>query len=287
MLNPAKLLLAGGAAAGAGFLGYKYIKKPTANDYQSVNVIGPGGIPVKVATPVPNVVTRSQASATPSKPATKGKPATVPTTVKGKGVVYAPSGTVDASPGGGEGVLQPAPIVVSPAGSASIAVGSVKDVQHSLNTLGFCKPPLTEDGKLGPMTIACIKAFQSASKLVVDGNAGPATKAALSAALAHMAGGSSHIGATVQNSSPETGKAVTPSGGVVDTKAALAMNAKQIQHALNLCGATPKLVEDGNLGPRSVAATKSFQASHGLSPDGVAGPKTKTALYLSCVQATH
>jgi peptidoglycan hydrolase-like protein with peptidoglycan-binding domain len=187
---------------------------------------------------------------------------------------------------GGE-VIQPAPIIVSPAGAASLAVGNVKDVQHSLNTLGYCKPPLAEDGKLGPMTIACIKAFQSKNKLSVDGNAGPATKAALSASLSHMAGGNSPAGATAQNSNPASGIATAPNGQVVDTKAALAMTNAQVQHSLNLNGATPKLVEDGQLGAKSIAAIKSFQAAHGLTPDGIAGPKTKTALYLAAAQATH
>src|SRR4030095_3141070 len=57
-------------------------------------------------------------------------------------------------------------------------------------------------------------------------------------------------------------------GGVIDTKPALGMSNAQVQHALNLTGASPKLQEDGNLGPKSVAAIKSFQAAHGLIPDG-------------------
>jgi peptidoglycan hydrolase-like protein with peptidoglycan-binding domain len=35
------------------------------------------------------------------------------------------------------------------------------------------------------------------------------------------------------------------------------------------------------MGPKTVAAIKSFQTIHGLTPDGVAGPKTKTALHLA------
>jgi peptidoglycan hydrolase-like protein with peptidoglycan-binding domain len=274
-------------AAGAAVLGYfgwkKFGHPPSSSDYQSMNVMGPGGIPIKVTTPVPNTVTVHQATGTSPKPYTPGKAATVPTTVPGKGVVYAPAGTIDVSPDG-DGVLQPAPIVVSPGGAASIAVGSVKDVQHGLNALGYCKPPLTEDGKLGPLSIACIKAFQSANKLVVDGNAGPATRAAISAALAHMAGGTSTTGAAAQTVNPSTGKITTPSGGTVDASKALAMTPTGVQHALNLAGASPPLTEDGKLGPKSIAALKTFQAAHGLTPDGVAGPKTKTALYLATTQ---
>jgi peptidoglycan hydrolase-like protein with peptidoglycan-binding domain len=323
-----KALFAAGAAT-LGFVGWKKLKKPTAGDYQSVNVIGAGGVPIKVSTPVPTTVTKAQATAVPDKPPTKHVPA--PTTVPGKGVVYAPPNTVQVNAQGE--VLQPAPIVISPAGAASVAVGSVKDVQHALNALGYCKPPLKEDNKLGPMTIACIRAFQGKNHLTVDGNAGPATRAALSAALSQLAGGNSPIGATVQASNPASGQVRVPpaysaksqtelgkydtapnkappkippaystksqtelgpydtapnqAGQTINTQPALGMTNAQIQHALNLCGATPKLQEDGKLGPKSVAAIKSFQAAHGLIPDGVAGPKTKTALYLAQAQATH
>lgn len=305
-MNPA--FLAAGAAA-LSYFGWKKFKKPTASDYQSVNIIGAGGVPIKVSTPVSTTVTRAQATGVPTAPPVKtGKP--VPTTVPGKGVVYAPPHTIQVNAQGD--VLQPAPIIVSPAGASSIAVGSVKDVQHALNTLGYCKPRLIEDGKLGPKTSACIRAFQSRNHLVTDGNAGPATRAALSTALTLMAGGNSSIGAVVQAGNPASGQVKAPArkplpysplsqtelgpydtapnrapSATINTTSALAMTNAQIQHALNLNGASPKLQEDGKLGPKSVAAIKSFQAAHGLIPDGVAGAKTKTALYLAQAQATH
>jgi peptidoglycan hydrolase-like protein with peptidoglycan-binding domain len=297
-----KAILAAGAAT-VGFLGWRKYKKPTADDFQSVNVIGAGGVPIKVSTPVSTTVTQAQATGVATSPPVKHSP--VPTTVPGKGVVYAPPNTIHVTAQGD--VLQPPPIIVSPAGSASLGIGSVKDVQHALNTLGYCKPALSEDGKLGPMTIACIRAFQSKNHLAVDGNAGPATRAALSTALTMLAGGNSPVGATVQAGNPASGQVVVhpayttksqtelgpydtapnQAGQTIDTKPALAMTNAQVQHALNLCGATPKLGEDGKLGPKSVAAIKSFQAAHGLIPDGVAGAKTKTALYLAQAQATH
>jgi peptidoglycan hydrolase-like protein with peptidoglycan-binding domain len=303
-MNPA--LLAAGAAT-LGFLGWKKFKKPSAGDYQSVNVIGAGGVPIKVTTPVPNTVTKAQATTTSTAPPAKRVP--VPTTVPGKGVTFAPANTLQVNSKGE--VLQPPPIIISPAGASSLAVGSVKDVQHALNTLGYSKPPLVEDGKLGPKTGMCIRAFQSKNRLTVDGNAGPATRAALSAALSQMAGGNSAIGNAVQTGNPASGKvtvrpvvkpvystlsqtelgpydtAPNRAGQTVNTASALTMTNAQVQRALNLTGATPKLQEDGNIGPRSVAAIKSFQAAHGLIPDGVAGAKTKTALYLASAQATH
>lgn len=279
-----RLIIAAGVT-GLGYLGYKKLKRPTAKDYQSMNISGVGGVPVKISTPVSITVTPAQMTGIPTTPPTVGPLVPVPTTIPGKGVTYAPPGTIAVTVNGE--VHQPAPIVITQGGASSIAIGSIKDVQHALNTLGYSTPPLVEDGNLGPLTTACVKMFQGRNGLVVDGNAGPATRAALSASLTAMAGGASGIGATMQNSSPQTGIATTPAGITVDTSLALLMTAKDVQHALNTLGTIPKLDEDGNIGPRSVAAIKTFQTAHGLTPDGVAGAKTKSALYLASVQATH
>ena len=54
---------------------------------------------------------------------------------------------------------------------------------------------------------------------------------------------------------------------------------QDVQRALNQLGfATPLLVADGIMGPKSQAATKAFQTSRHLTVDGIAGPITKTAL---------
>jgi len=49
-----------------------------------------------------------------------------------------------------------------------------------------------------------------------------------------------------------------------------------LQTALNAQGST--LVADGNFGPATLAAVKSFQSSNGLIADGIAGPMTMAAL---------
>lgn len=269
-MNP--LVVAAVAGVG-GYFVYKKLKGPTASDYQSMNISGVNGVPIKIATPVSGTVTIAQATATPGG-LTVGTILPVPTTIPGKGITYAPPGTLAVDVNGQ--VLQPAPIIVTQTGSSSVAIGSTKDVQHALNTLGYCNPPLVEDGKLGPLTMGCIKAFQSKNNLVVDGNAGPATKAALSASLTAITGSASGIGAALQNTPPQS---------TVNTAAAINMTTKEIQHTLNLLGASPPLNEDGKLGPKSVAAIKSFQTAHGLTSDGIAGPKTKTALYMATTQA--
>lgn len=54
-----------------------------------------------------------------------------------------------------------------------------------------------------------------------------------------------------------------------------------IQERLNELGAIPALVVDGDSGPATRAATKAFQAAHGLTVDGWYGPKTADALRIA------
>lgn len=51
----------------------------------------------------------------------------------------------------------------------------------------------------------------------------------------------------------------------------------ELQSALNKAGAGPIAV-DGRIGPATKAAIVRFQKLRGLTPDGIAGPKTRTAL---------
>lgn len=274
-MNPMAIAAGAAGAAFLGYLGYKKFKTPS---YQTVTTMGLGGVPLTIATPVSDAVSVSQATATPYAPLSQGPILPVGTNVPGVGMVYAPPGSITAAPNGG--VMQPAPIVVSPTGVSSVAIGTTKDVQHALNTLGYASPPLTEDGILGPITIAAIKSFQSKNGLVVDGNAGPATKAALSASLMAVAAGGSVIGQIVQTQNVTTG-VIQTANGPINTTGGLSMTLREAQKVLNLLGASPPLTEDGIVGPKTTAALKSFQTSHGLTSDGILGPKTKTALSLA------
>lgn len=267
MVHPAVILL---GLAGAGYGGYQLVKKPKKGDFQTQNLLGQGGVPIKVVTPIPKKATPVQ-SKTPTVRAPSPKAVTVPqkaTTAvphpTAKTVVFAPPKAVIPN--------QPAPIIVTPTGASSVVISTTKDVQRALNTLGFL-PKLVEDGIIGPKTIANIKQFQSKNSLAVDGNAGPATKAALSTALTRFASGGTGTPAVVK----ETMAAPKPPSLDVQAAAA-AMGPVDVQHALNLLGASPKLVEDGKIGPKSVAAIKSFQLSHALVADGIAGPATKVGL---------
>ncbi len=59
------------------------------------------------------------------------------------------------------------------------------------------------------------------------------------------------------------------------------MDYKAVQQKLNDLGQNPPLTVDGSYGPKSRSAVISFQQTHGLTPDGVVGPKTLAALGLS------
>jgi cytoskeletal protein RodZ len=59
---------------------------------------------------------------------------------------------------------------------------SVATLQAALTSLGY--PAGTPDGSYGPSTVEAVSAFQTANGLPVDGVAGPATLAAINAALA-------------------------------------------------------------------------------------------------------
>lgn len=272
--------------AGAGYLAVKKLTTKTtaagtvspqlpsaAAQYQGQIVQGPGGVPVKVMTPIASHVTVNQQKGISTPPAPSpapSKPApAVAQTVPGQGVVYAPPKMVTVS---GPGLVQLAPIIITPTGASSVAIGSVLDIQKALNTLGY-KPALKEDGKFGPATAANIRAFQSKTGLVVDGNAGPATKAGLSNTLAGFTA-----------AGPAQAPIAAAATAAVAASAPNNINTlKDIQQALNSLGATPPLVVDGKSGPKTVAAIKSFQLSHGIVVDGVAGPKTKQAISLAAI----
>ena len=104
-------------------------------------------------------------------------------------------------------------------------------------------PSLVVDGIFGPKTEAAVKTYQKSHGLVQDGIVGPKTWKELL-----------NIEVLGLNS---TGPSV-----------------KILQCALNSTGASPALVVDGIFGPKTEAAVKTYQKSHGLVQDGIVGPKT-------------
>jgi hypothetical protein len=160
-------------------------------------------------------------------------------------------------------------------------------------------------------------AFQRTAGLTVDGYPGPATMNALQTALTAIGmtmapvklypwsstGGYDGVNApTAQEWSGNPSWAGPPPmvstadaanrpvasqvAAVMPIPAGTPITTNQdVQRALNTLGfATPLLVADGAIGPKSQTAIKAFQASHGLKVDGVAGPQTKAALQTALAQ---
>jgi len=125
---------------------------------------------------------------------------------------------------------------------------SVTTLQNKLKAAGF--NPGTVDGAFGPKTSAAVKAFQKARGLTADGVVGPKTWSALNS-----------VGASSGGSGP------------VLREGAKGAAVTALQNRLNALGHNVGAA-DGAFGPKTEAAVKSFQRAHGLTADGVVGPKT-------------
>ncbi len=113
---------------------------------------------------------------------------------------------------------------------------NVTSLQYLLTSRGYST---TADGDFGSGTKSAVTAFQSSRGLTADGVAGPATFSALVS--------------TVRQGS--TGPAVQ------------ALQVQLVKHGSSLS-------TDGDFGPATDSAVRSFQSAHGLGVDGVVGPAT-------------
>lgn len=154
-----------------------------------------------------------------------------------------------------------APSVVAVAGpNDTLVLGSrgsvVSDVQASLKTLGFDPGPV--DGIFGGMTLGAVEAFQRDRGLTVDGKVGPATKKALAAG--GLSSGSGSVAAEVIVAYGSSGSSVV-----------------DLQTMLSRAGHTPGPI-DGDFGPLTLGAVRSFQAAAGLTGSGIIDQATWDAL---------
>ncbi len=84
--------------------------------------------------------------------------------------------------------------------------------------------------------------------------------------------------------SPAGGQFAAGSGGAAPTNAKpvgdgeTGKRVSDLQKRLNALGFKPPLKVDGIFGPKTLAAVKAFQKTHGLKVDGLVGPKTTGAL---------
>ena len=182
-----------------------------------------------------------------------GKKATPPTTTQ-----TVPTTTAQTPPAKPTFAVPTAPLKPNDTGA------QVTVLQHALNVLGFSVGKA--DGNYGPKTVAEVTAFQKAAGLKADGIAGTKTLQALAARYGSSSSASSP-------NSPGTFDAPTATLKPADTGAQV----QTLQRELNGLGYTVGSI-DGTYGPATVSAVKAFQQANGLTPDGVVGSKTLSAL---------
>lgn len=139
------------------------------------------------------------------------------------------------------------------------AGNAVKALQRNLNQLEGLA--LEVDGEFGPATKAALEVFQRQHKLTVDGEYGPASAAMIKAALAGMS-------APVKPTPKPPAAATLAVDGAFGPGTCAAM-----QRALNQHGA--KLTVDGAVGPRTNTA---LQQHLRVTANGQIGPQTVRAL---------
>lgn len=151
----------------------------------------------------------------------------------------------------------------------------VKALQKRLIAAGFSLPKYGADGSYGNETVQAVKALQKKAGIAVDGIYGPATEKALAAIEAKKK----------KSSSSGKKSSYTLPSGIYKVKSPLMKGTavRQIQEALAALYFYPDKKAknhgiDGYYGSKTANAVKRFQLMHGLSADGIYGPKTKAKL---------
>ncbi len=154
--------------------------------------------------------------------------------------------------------------------NSTISYGSkgsaVYTAETYLQNLGYYHGRI--DGIFGPLVLQAVKEFQTAHQLTPDGVVGPLTWAKLNAMLHTSTNGGQASAAT----SP-TFESTVPMLQLGSTGPMVV----QLQSLLDHQGF--HLATDGDFGPLTYAAVRSFQADHRLAVDGIAGPATFAALH--------
>ena len=144
----------------------------------------------------------------------------------------------------------------------------VRWVQSSLNLVMGLRLPV--DGVMGPETRSAIRSFQERTGLPADGIVGPDTERALINARARRPASSSElepfaVAEPVLDEAPPSADRRSPE------------YVRWVQQRLNQVLGT-RLAVEGRSGPATRSAIRSFQQRHGLTADGVVGPRTEQAL---------
>jgi peptidoglycan hydrolase-like protein with peptidoglycan-binding domain len=184
--------------------------------------------------------------------------------------------------------LMPGAMGLQDAGAfATIKLGSTgPDVQAWQKILG-----VTADGKFGPQTDAATRTWQRAHGLTPDGVVGPKTWAAASGQTTAPTPSTTVTQGPGTVTLPEVVIAAAPPPPLTSTQIAAANSMPTIK--LGSSGPAVSTWQgilrrdsgisgwgsaapDGQFGPITDAATRRWQASSGLTPDGVVGPQTWT-----------
>ncbi|MFZ3011694.1 MAG: peptidoglycan-binding protein [Minisyncoccia bacterium] len=180
----------------------------------------------------------------------------------------------------------PTPIVTNEGGTCTYNLGTevlkngsrgeaVKELQRFMNAemnLG-----LVMDGILGPKTIAVIMKWQTENSLVSDGLIGPMTKAKMNGIAATRCA----TPATPATPGETPATPATPNaqgyafGTLLVKEGTKGESCKAWQMFLN-DKTNAGLVADGNCGPKTMVAAKAWQASVGLTADGMLGAMSRT-----------
>jgi peptidoglycan hydrolase-like protein with peptidoglycan-binding domain len=131
--------------------------------------------------------------------------------------------------------------------------------------VGGSNETLLEDGDFGPGTDTAVRNFQRNNGLGVDGIVGLMTRTKLT---------SSDTG----NSNPNLSVCPYSEPAATLTRGSRGTGVSWLQWYLNKKGASPQLLVDGDFGPATDTAVRSFQRNNGLSVDGAVGPLTRARL---------
>ena len=160
-------------------------------------------------------------------------------------------------------LLVPAAILAIAGHASALQVGdhgpSVTTLQDRLRSAGYFNRSST--GIYSSITESAVRSFQASRGLTIDGIAGPATQRALRGQTYAVSG------SNYQSISYNGGLRIGSTGSSVS---ALQQRLRNLGYDVTV---------DGVFGSATDRAVRSFQASNGLSTDGIVGSATRNALY--------
>lgn len=164
---------------------------------------------------------------------------------------------------------------------------AVTDLQAKLKKLGFYKGNL--DGIFGSLSDSAVKDFQRDKNLKVDGVAGPKTLGALNGKSSGKS--TAKDNSQSKNASRDNHKKTNAGNKTAIPDKILRAGSRgqavtDLQKKLDAGGYYTYKV-DGIYGSITSAAVRKFQREQNLKADGIAGPKTFSALYGSKKETAH